>query len=397
MRKRMITTLLIFTSMLGVNSFAFNTTDITISTDNLNTINKKIVGKINVFVWEDRWENRNKTMVNFLNNIIIKQNKDTYQPSITTGFIIDLNKISNISYITSLTGNIKINLDKEFEKTIAFYNYDLSSFIDFNILKYLINVVENYPDSISCQDSLHMNPVTYFYLRLQNKKIKLDYEIQQNVLLCYLKTNLDKYKFFYTLKTYSKPYRQHNISVWLGLFNNRIWRKWEQLDVWQIILDADNKETPIYVDWYVLKPNWSGEIEEPKEYGGGLCWVSTVFYQAILPLKDIKVLKRKPHSIWFKYLYGYNNIWQDANIYWVELKNWKRKLINTLKLLNNQQDLIIFTQTQTEWKKFYTSVGFYWLKPIEKQKVETIKVDKNNCAYVKRKKEIIKSCYREIK
>ena len=390
--KKILIMLILFISWLWITSANNNI----LSFDNFTKINQNIKEKVNKKL-KNLDKKQNQDLLKVLNNFI-RDKRISYKISIDNSFILDLSKINNISYITSLTGNIKINLDKEFKKTMQLNNYDLSKFISFDMFKFLLDTVEKYPNSISCKNNLNINTISYFYFILKWNKIRINYETYQSMLLCYLKNNIDKYKYEYVLPTYSKPYRQHNISIWLSLFNNRVWKVWEKLNIWQTILDADsNPKKPLYVDWYVLKSTSTGWIEEPMEYGGGLCGVSTVFYQGILPLKNIEVLKRKQHSIFFKYLYGYNNVGQDANIYWVNLKSWKKKVINTLLLKNNQQDFFIKTFTYTKNKKFYTWIKFYGLKPIEKQEVKTIKVDKNNCAYVKRWSTLIKSCYKEIK
>ena len=390
--KKILIMLILFISWLWITSANNNI----LSFDNFTKINQNIKEKVNKKL-KNLDKKQNQDLLKVLNNFI-RNKRISYKISIDKKFILDLSKVNNVSYITSLTGDVEINLDKEFQKVMELNNYDLSKFISFDMFKFLLDTVEKYPNSISCKDTLNMNTISYFYFILKWNKIKVDYEQYQNLLFCYLKNNLDKYKFEYVLPTYSKPYRQHNISIWLSLFNNRVWKVWEKLNIWQTILDADsNPKKPLYVDWYVLKSTSTGWIEEPMEYGGGLCGVSTVFYQGILPLKNIEVLKRKQHSIFFKYLYGYNNVGQDANIYWVNLKSWRKRVINTLLLKNNQQDFFIKTFTYTKNKNFYTWIKFYGLKPIEKQEVKTIKVDKNNCAYVKRWSTVIKSCYKEIK
>ncbi len=390
--KKILIMLILFISWLWITSANNNI----LSFDNFTKINQNIKEKVNKKL-KNLDKKQNQDLLKVLNNFI-RNKRISYKISIDKKFILDLSKVNNVSYITSLTGDVEINLDKEFQKVMELNNYDLSKFISFDMFKFLLDTVEKYPNSISCKDTLNMNTISYFYFILKWNKIKVDYEQYQNLLFCYLKNNLDKYKFEYVLPTYSKPYRQHNISIWLSLFNNRVWKVWKNINVGQTILDADsNPKKPLYVDWYVLKSTSTGWIEEPMEYGGGLCGVSTVFYQGILPLKNIEVLKRKQHSIWFKYLYGYNNVGQDANIYWVNLKSWRKRVINTLLLKNNQQDFFIKTFTYTKNKNFYTWIKFYGLKPIEKQEVKTIKVDKNNCAYVKRWSTVIKSCYKEIK
>ena len=301
-------------------------------------------------------------------------------------FILLLNWVKlDYDIIIKEKDKIIINLDVLFEKTISNskYNYDLSKFkINLQFLDMLLWITEKWYDY--CWNKIKINQITFLYLIIKKQPVKLSYEENFRILACYLQKNRDKYEFTYEIKTSSASYRRYNINKWLSLFNNYIWKKWEVLDIWQILLDADRKtKNNLYREWFVII-NW----EEKKAYAWGLCGITTLFYQALLRVKDINILQRQPHSIFYKYLY--QNYWEDATMYW---SRWKA--VVTLKVKNNQQDFLIKPFTYLKKWFFYTWLKLIWLQPISKEEVKFIKRIWN-CVYTKRWNQTIKSCYKKF-
>lgn len=280
--------------------------------------------------------------------------------------------------------SIIIDLDYLFEKTIQLYNYDLSKFqVNFTLMRIFLEQIQ---EKQVCGNKIKLNQITFLFIASQNILINLTYEDFFRILACYVLKNKNKYQFSYEIKTYSPFYRQYNIKKWLELFNYYTWRKGEILDIWKILLEKDLKtQENLYITWYIIVNQ-----KELKAYGWWLCWVSTLFYQALLRIKDIIFLERRNHSIFYEHLY--QEKWQDATIYWN-----KNKPIITLKIKNNQQDFLIVPYTKGFKKRiFYTWLKLISLQPIQKVNVKLIKMVWK-CAYVQRGEEIIKSCYKELK
>jgi len=375
-------------------------------------INKEKIEKINKKLYKKLyWKN---FYIKFLNYIDWKKSSYIVKDSNLITFKLDLYKIFKNNIIKHNNNLLYWWLSEneifDILKSIRNNHYHLNN-NTFNKCRYLnLDLISFYIWFILTQRKTNY-PIKNLFINV-NKKCLKEFYLRYLTSRDWEKQIYKNYVYTYEQATKSKRYRRININKWIQMFNNYLWKKWEILSIWNILRKRND-----YIDWYILVYSWNTATER-KENWGGLCWVSTFFFQALIKIDWIKIKERYPHMIWFKTLYWYNNIWEDSTIYFW---NWN-KVLKDLKLINNTySDILIEPYTYMLNNSFIIWWNFYFLVPYKKVKIEYWKLycsnlkdynnykeclkdvtKRNKCTIIKRiydnwKEEKIKSCYFDIK
>ena len=260
---------------------------------------------------------------------------------------------------------------------------------------YLKNIWNNNTDDISpyidpdaCD--IWLNDIKDVYNSSESSSIPSYKNFNQKglnrLVWCYMFLNK---KFTYSeINTEKANYRVTNIWLGLDTLYNTIWYPWDIYSIYDHISNNDSN----YVDGYALQLV-GDQVEAFKASWGGLCGVSTVFYQAALKTYGLSYVERSPHLDYYVSYYGWI-LWLDATIFW----SWKTAY-KDLKFRNDtDQNFLIKTADWTSWNRFIYGVYFY--HPfIETRDTTEYKRD-GNCItnYIKSKDwtDEITSCYHTI-
>jgi len=120
--------------------------------------------------------------------------------------------------------------------------------------------------------------------------------------------------------------RKHNLVVGASKMNGRVWMPGDVIDFMEVLGDDGG--------WWDYKWGWvilGGENQ--WLYGGGLCGSATVIFTPSWKA-GLQIIKRYPHSSYYKSLYPEESLGLDATIYRGSHKN--------LKIRNSTEDPIIY-------------------------------------------------------
>ena len=247
-----------------------------------------------------------------------------------------------------------IKQDKNLRKILSWKNIELQN-------KFLKDTCVHYDKKLIIKNPLAKNiDLSKYYIWLSEKD-------QRNILFCYLLRNKDQLTVKSWIHTEYSEVRETNI--WIGISSIAwIWKNWETISVM-------NKTQSVkwYIDWLALfvdKEDKNKVIAKPVSQGW-ICWVSTVFYQALLnSYTAFDVKERYPHLSFYKQYY--NKDWLDASLYWengivykdlkVQNNTWWPVLV--LTSINPNKEAKTFDYYVTIWSMYYlpkTDIT-YWKK-----------------------------------
>lgn len=166
-------------------------------------------------------------------------------------------------------------------------------------------------------------------------RIKNDYapSVAQAVLDYRLQDVLAEYYYDYSK---NPAYRQHNLLTGLAKMNGRLVMSDEEVSMWDVL--ADKKLTDFRYGWVIVNGN-----DEAWQWGGGICGAATGIFNPAWR-SGLMITQRNPHSVFYKGLYGIEDIGLDATVYRpkpdLRFKNTFRDPV-VFSVQNNEQDKVV--------------------------------------------------------
>jgi len=205
--------------------------------------------------------------------------------------------------------------------------------------------------------------ISFFWRYLDNiKGVKINIKFTdtelKKLLGCYLYKNNKKYSTEQKMTTIFAKYRKTNINLWLDSLNI----SWNWNNTKLSIVNHLEKNGDKYVDGLAIVWTWTKLVS-----WGGLCWVSTMFFDACLYWLDkwCKIDTYRHHSQFYHAYYPFP--WWEATIFFS--KYYRQDLI-----LENKLDYNIYVVpfSYRVWSKFIYWAKFYsfWFNYPKKNKIE---------------------------
>lgn len=274
------------------------------------------------------------------------------------------NKKFDIKTISFILWNNTININSDWNNPYV----DLLSYLKIhknnNILKQNIisawnNYWYKYQDIILNKDYNKCINIYNLFNDISNIKILYSKEIKNKwykfinkiddkefwkLIACWYDYIFPNWKKLTTLKTAYIPYRYKNITEVINKNFIKILKPWESFSTVNSVLRNPRYKFVIgkaIVDWKIK------DIE-----AGWTCWISTILYQTIVKhMQMFHIVKRRPHSAWFTYLYG-KTLWLDSTIY-----DMGKSSID-LKFKNKSKTTLILQWYQKKINRYYFR---YWI------------------------------------
>jgi len=280
-----------------------------------------------------------------------------------------------LSLVTALN-NISINL------ILPQINYSYQDFLKF--YKTHPAYIENFYNQ-----NLELIATTKIDQKCKSKIFTTKY-VDKNIISFFIRCYLENPKN-YLKSSIITPYisfRVKNIKIVLKHFNNKTRYYWEKISLLKV-LDKFNNE---YVTWEAI---YGWKIVKLK--GWWLCWFATLLYQLVVKLPDIKIIERRPHSLF--YYHYYNVLGLDATIF------NEHDIKKDLAIQNNHYNSFFTTYWKDYKWKFKYGIKLYSLKPFNPMNYKISKIyqiDNLKCINIYfyspswEVTRTVKSCYRKI-
>jgi len=311
------------------NTFASNLKTIVMDQKTVSTVNKMFInrnintrlkGKLfqikkipfivwNNSIWDINYADTNSVYINMLN--YIKENKN--------------NPLMKKMIISAWN-----NYGSKYTNIILNHNYNKC------------DDVYNYYNKIWNIKLLYSNKIINKWYSFINK---MNEQMLWKTIACSYNYIFPEWYKLTELKTRYIPYRYKNITM---VINKDFIKVLNPNDSFSTVDEVLRNKKYKFVEGKAIV---DGKIKEVE--AGWACGISTIIYQTLLQhLQYFKILKRRPHSAWYNFLY-WKMLWLDSTIY----DMWRSSI--DLKFRNNSMTTVILQGYNKKLNGYWFE---YWIK-----------------------------------